>query len=150
MKSITKHTFLLMPGRWIGEGKIAFSYSPTILRFYTEWEDRFVENKPLAWQQTVEIQGQGEKNINHFTLYEIKSESFVIELENRLIHKTKGKGIIHDNILAWEFFEKDHFEGFETFEFQENGDYIFHAEYYSSDHYRTVIDGRLWKKTTNS
>jgi hypothetical protein len=48
-------------------------------------------------------------------------------------------------MIAWEFRENDlNFEGFETYHLQEDGSYTMHAEYVTSDQFRTQIDGKLW------
>jgi hypothetical protein len=69
-----------------------------------------------------------------------------MELENELLGKVKGAGVIDEKTIAWEFHGTGGLEGFEVYELQDNGDYMMHAEYSSPDQFRTIIDGRIWKK----
>ena len=71
-----------------------------------------------------------------------------MELENELLGTVKGTGVIDENTIAWEFHGTGGLEGFEVYELQDNGDYMMHAEYSSPDQFRTIIDGRIWKKNT--
>lgn len=144
-----KH-FIFEPGVWIGEGKMNFSESSTTVRFYTRWE---VEQNPYSdyplefeCKHTVEMQGGNDHVYNKLTFFDIQKESFVVVLENELVGAIEGTGVIEEKKLAWEFRDPMHFEGFEVYELQENGDYLFHAEYLSQDNVRSVIEGRIWKK----
>lgn len=141
------HEFLFHPGHWIGEGKIAFSGSPQHLHFYTRWEIEKMDDQTLTCNQQVEMQGSDELVNNRFVVSEISLSTFSVELENELIGKVKGKGVMDARTLAWEFRGKEGLEGFEVYELQDNGDYLMHAEYSSLDQFRTVIDGRIWKKS---
>lgn len=151
---IPKPAFIFSPGKWIGEGKISFSGSPEILRFFTRWEISSAEPEgvlhEITCHQVVEMQGgAAEEHIkNRFTVSQVNDNSFVLELENELIGVVQGKGIIDAKKIAWEFRGHPTFEGFEVYELQENGDYLFHAEYVSPDQFRSIIDGRIWKKAT--
>lgn len=147
-----KHTFLFSPGKWLGEGKITFSGSPDLLKFYTRWDIAPAEPEgelhEIVCLQIVEMQGATEEHIkNRFTFSQVDSVSFVLELENELIGVVQGKGLMDEKKIAWEFRGHSTFEGFEVYELQENGDYLFHAEYVSPDQFRSLIDGRIWKKT---
>ena len=68
--------------------------------------------------------------------------TFSISLENELIGKAIGKGVIDGGKIAWEIKSPDTFHGFEVYELQENGDYMLHAEYVAQDNFRTLIDGK--------
>lgn len=142
-----EHKFIFHPGLWIGEGKVTFSASPDHIRFYTKWRiEHGVEGVIACWQQ-VEIQGTDEHVFNNFRMMNITPQGFDIELENELMGKIHGKGLVDEKTVAWEFRGGPEFEGFEVYELQEDGDYMVHAEYASPDQYRTIIDGRIWKKT---
>lgn len=138
--------FIFTPGIWLGEGKITFTASPQFLKFYTKWE--IVEERPNVMKavQTVEMQGIGEQVINTFTFKDFQSTTFSVFLENDVVGKISGKGIFDEQIIAWEFSGQATFEGFEVYEQQENGDFSLHAEYGSSDQFRTVVEGLIWRK----
>jgi hypothetical protein len=141
-----KHDFLFQPSRWVGEGKITFSTSPDHLRFYTRW---IIEEGTSSFSQcvqSVEIQGGVQSLQNLFFTSNVTLTSFEIEINNELVGKVNGKGVIDDKTIAWEF-RGGPLEGFEVYELQENGDYMVHAEYSSADQFRTIIDGRIWKKS---
>lgn len=142
------HLFIFQPGTWIGEGRIAFSASPELVRFYTKWiVDQ--ENKGLITsEQQVEIQGTEPNTKTQFRFSNITPGTFAVELENENLGKVYGNGVIDPRTIAWEFHTKtEGLEGFEVYELQENGDYMLHAEYASADQFRTIIDGRIWKKS---
>jgi hypothetical protein len=141
-----KHTFILEPGHWIGEGKVTFSISTDFLRFYTRWQVTRDENGLIHAQQQVEMQGSDEAVINNFIIKKLSANTFDISLENQLLGVAVGKGVLDEKTLAWEFRDHQNFDGFEVYELQENGDYLLHAEYDSQDQFRTIIDGKIWKK----
>lgn len=144
---MSNHDFLFKPGLWVGEGKVTFSVSPERLRFYTKWTISNGENGLMLCHQQVEMEG-GESNVyNNFTISNVQSASFSIELSNDLLGIVHGKGVIDAKTIAWEFRGHPEFEGFEVYELLDNGDYSLHAEYSSVDQFRTVIDGRIWKKS---
>jgi hypothetical protein len=148
-----KQLFLFNPGNWIGQGKITFSHAPGHLRFYTKWIVHPQKKDAITADQQIEQEGGGELLINTFQLSAITESSFDITLSNALTGVVEGKGLIHEKSIAWEFrrpanfTHEIHFEGFEVYELQENGDYMLHAEYFSGDQFRTTIDGRIWKKS---
>lgn len=144
-----KHNFIFLPGIWIGEGRVTFSESPEHLRFYTKWIiEKSDEENVIHCQHQVEMQGSDENVSNKFSFFNVTPNSFAVKLENNLIGEVSGKGIIDAKTIAWEFKGSPEFEGFEVYELQEDGDYMLHAEYASSDQYRTIVDGRIWKKST--
>jgi hypothetical protein len=140
------HEFIFQPGRWIGEGRIAFSATEETIRFYTRWISEKGGPGGISCTQDVEMQGAEPATHNFFIFYNLTSTSFEISLENEIVGVVKGKGVIDDKIIAWEFHQTGGLEGFESYQLQENGDYMFHAEYSSQDQFRTIIDGRVWKK----
>lgn len=141
-----QHKFIFQSGLWIGEGKITFSTSPEHLHFYTKWTIS-VSDKISLCQQKVETQGSSDLIINDFSVTTASPSSFTIEFKNSHVGSIRGQGIIDDKTIAWEFRGSDQIEGFEVYERQENGDYMVHAEYSSTDKFRTIVDGRIWEKT---
>lgn len=138
--------FIFEPGTWLGEGKITFSASPEFIKFYTRWKIERESEHVLKAVQVVEMHAATEQLVNTFTITEVKPQSFLITLENNIIERVSGKGIRDDHTIAWEFRGDKEFEGFEVYEQQENGDFFMHAEYGSTDQYRTIIEGLIWKK----
>lgn len=145
---MTQHDFIFQPGQWIGEGKITFSSSPEHLHFYTKWMIAPPTDHHIHCQQKVETQGSDDQVLNDFKVSDASASSFRIELKNEHVGKVVGQGVIDAKTIAWEFRGNNQIEGFEVYELQDNGDYMVHAEYSSSDQFRTIIDGRIWKKST--
>lgn len=143
-----EHEFIFSAGVWIGEGKITFSASPEHVRYFTKWVVQEISEGEISAQQDVQMQGSDEIVSNHFLFNDFKTNTFLVELRNDLIGISKGNGVIDVKTIAWEFRGHSNFEGFEVYELQENGDYMVHAEYASQDQFRTIIDGRVWKKST--
>lgn len=143
------HKFIFSPGVWIGEGTISFSTSPQSIHFYTKWlNNEYHPTFGYISSQQVEMQGVEESVFNKLIITEATPTSFVMTLENNLIGKVTGKGVIDVKTIAWEYRNGKDLEGFEVYELQDNGDYLFHAEYSSTDQYRTIIDGRIWPKSS--
>lgn len=140
--------FIFTPGTWLGEGKISFSASPEFIKFYTKWE--ISEAAPLIMQarQVIQMQGIEEKTVNDYIFKDIHSDSFKVIIENEALGSAEGLGITNEKMIAWEFNKPSTFEGFETYERKENGDFFLHAEYGTNDHYRTIIEGLIWRKST--
>ena len=153
MVDVKTHSFIFQEGHWIGEGKIVFSSSPEFLKFYTRWtfpKAAVIDKREMIrCTQDVEMQTEQEHVQNHFTFSDITDGKFVIELENDLIGYVSGTGVYDEKKIAWEFRGHPNFEGFEVYEIQDNGDYMFHAEYVSPDQFRSIIDGRVWKKASD-
>lgn len=141
------HEFMFKPGVWVGEGGVTLSASPERLRFYTKWTVDSGKNHVMLCHQHVEMEG-GKSNVyNTFAISDVLPISFSIELSNELLGIVHGKGLTDKKTIAWEFRGHLEFEGFEVYELQDNGDYNLHAEYSSVDQIRTIIDGRIWKKS---
>jgi hypothetical protein len=142
------HSFIFEDGLWIGEGKITFSASPDHIRFYTRWT-RVNEIDPDShkWLQEIEMQGTDERVGNTLHFMPLTDKTFSLSLSNDIVGKAIGKGVIDAGKIAWELKNPDTFQGFEVYELQENGDYQVHAEYAAADNFRTIIDGRIWKKS---
>lgn len=98
-------------------------------------------------EQEVQIKGMNDIMHNKFIITDITSTTFMIELENAALGTIVGKGVIKEDLIAWEFRDNElEFEGFEFYEKQEDGSYLMRAEYATSDHYRTTIRGKIWEK----
>lgn len=145
------HPFIFTPAIWLGEGKIQFSGSTDVIKFYTRWIVSNADPDSILHEitavQTIEMQGESDEVIqNHFTISQSDESTFILELENDLIGVVQGTGVTDPKKIAWEFRGNSSLEGFEVYELQEAGDYLFHAEYISSDQFRSIIDGHIWKK----
>jgi len=143
---IPPHEFIFKKGIWIGEGKITFSVSPDHLHFYTKWMIDPMVTTVIRSQQLVEMEGRAENLFNQFNFSHITEKDFQIQLSSELLGSVTGKGIVDKRTIAWEFRGYPDFEGFEVYELEDNGDYMLHAEYSSTEQFRTIIDGRIWKK----
>ena len=140
-----KHLFLFKPDSWIGEGNIILNMVEEELSFYTKWNIKNSDNagKILASQE-IQIDGISENMLNNLIFFDFTSRGFNVEMENISIGKVIGNGIYDEKMIAWEIRDKN-FEGFETYYKQEDGSYLMHSEYVTSDQFRTQIDGRIWK-----
>lgn len=138
------HTFLFQPGIWIGEGDVAFSGSKDKVHFFTKWVIFEEREGEISCHQIVEIQGVEDHVNNRFTISSLDGAHFEILLENELMSCVTGKGLIDSLKIGWEFRQRDNFDGFEVYELLEGGRYKMHAEYASSDQFRTIIDGVIW------
>lgn len=140
------HDFIFKPGIWIGEGKMEFTSTPEEIRYYTKWTASPQIDSQIVLKQAVEMHGVEDQVSNHLFVSVLSPTSFVMRIENELFGNVIGKGIVDDKRIAWEFRGTSEFEGYEVYELQENGDYLIHAEYTSTDGHRTTVQGRLWKK----
>lgn len=141
-----KHTFILKPNFWIGEGNITLNMVEEDLSFYTKWQinDNELVGKIKAVQE-IQIGGISENMRNELTFFDFREKDFSVEMENMNVGKVIGKGVLDDKLVAWEFRSKElNFEGFETYYLQEDGSYVMHAEYVTEDQFRTKIEGRIW------
>lgn len=144
------HLFLFSPGRWVGAGRITFNVSKELIRFYTSWTIKEDVDGKLVCIQIVEMQGIHERVVNSFLVYDYDANKFKIDMRSEVVDLATGTGIVDEKTIAWEFHGQTGIEGFEVYELQENGDYMLHAEYASSEQFRTIIDARIWLKDDNS
>ncbi len=140
------HLFLFKPGRWVGAGRITFNVSKELIRFYTRWTIEKDKQGRLICNQVVEMQGIPEKVENRFLVYGFDETKFKIDMHSDAVGSATGTGIVDKKTIAWEFHGQAGVEGYEVYELQENGDYMLHAEYASSEQFRTIIDARIWRK----
>ncbi len=144
---MTKHAFVFVPGHWLGQGHITFPSSSESLSFYTSWEVGKEEKGEIFCTQKVQIIGVDEETVNTFTIKKESGSTFSILLENSLVGSIQGQGVYDEEILAWEFRNDPEMEGYESYHIQPNEEYAFHGEYLAPDNFRTIIEGKIWKKT---
>ncbi len=139
------HAFIFTAGVWKGSGSISFSMADDILEFTTLWTVLPSEDGNFYFSQEIAIQGLSETMRNQFTLRPLNNESFDIVLENQIIGKVMGSGLISDETIAWEFRRKDQeFEGYEIYELQEDGSYKMKAEFTAGAGLRTYVSGQIF------
>lgn len=142
-----EHAFIFTKGIWLGEGLIRFSGSSEEISFYTKWEVEEIQNGIILLNQKVEMQGIDQKTANAHIITPSDNDNFSIEISNETLDKVKGKGVCTPTIITWEFNVPDVLEGFEIFEKETDPHlYNFHAEYASTEFFKTIIDGKIWKK----
>lgn len=139
------HTFIFEPGVWEGRGKISFSMAEDQLPFKMRWTVLPKDNDQYLFSQLVEVDDFTEKMNNSFCVSSVDENGFMIELENHLVGKVEGKGVINDHVLAWEFRENEQgFEGFEIYE-KSGDDYKMRAEFSAGEGLRTYVRGIISK-----
>ena len=115
------------------------------LPFDMRWTVQPTSDGKLCFSQTVEVEDFTENMCNNFCVSEIKADAFEIQLENHLVGKVQGKGVINPNALAWEFRENEQgFEGFEIYE-KIDGGYKMRAEFTAGEGLRTFVHGTIKK-----
>lgn len=144
----TLHAFLFQPNIWLGEGKLLVTGASKEIGFYTKWIIDPLNDEKIFCRQQVELLSSQDQIVNHYCLEEITPNAFSITLSNELFGTDTGRGKIDGPLIAWEFENSTSLRGFEIYTLQENGEYLFHAEYasLSPDQFRTTIHGRIWKK----
>lgn len=139
----TQHRFLFEPGQWAGEGIITLNMVEEELKFTTKWNilgPDFTGKIPSI--QEIQILGISENMRNELDFYDFTSKNFLVDMDNANIGKVVGKGVFDEKMIAWEFRENAlNFEGFEAYHLQKDGSYRMHAEYVTSDQFRTEIKG---------
>lgn len=142
------HKFLFSQGDWLGEGTIQLNLVQEPLKFYTLWKVGDRSGEKINCEQEVEVKGLADRMLNAFDIQVDDQGSLAILLENESIGKVKGKGLWDEKVVAWEYEREKggEFEGFEVFELQPDGTYLFRSEFISQDQLRSSISGKLWKK----
>src|SRR5690349_12331024 len=98
------HPFLIEPGLWLGEGKIQLNMVAEELNFVTRWNTQTKDGEgKIESAQEIQIKGLSDVMQNAFILSAFHGEEFEIELENEALGKVKGKGLISEKMIAWEF-----------------------------------------------
>lgn len=149
---MSAHSFILSPSQWLGEGKIVLNMVEEELAFFTRWN---VSDKDpsglIECVQEIQVKGLSDIMMNQFIFTNVTPSSFTIELENQALGKIVGIGVINDKVIGWEFRMPElGFEGFEFYEKQPDNSYLMHAEYSTSDQFRTLIKGRVWQPAKSS
>jgi len=141
------HLFILKTGFWQGEGKIQLNMIEEELLFQTTWNVLEENDGKISCVQEIQIEGLSENMKNELTFFALSPSAFSVEMTNHNIEKVQGKGIIDAETIAWEFKDQEsNFEGFEVYHLEKDGGYKMHAEYVTSDQFRTKIVGRIWQK----
>ena len=143
------HQFLLTASSWLGQGKIQLNMVSEELAFFTRWNVNTADGDGrIECLQEIQVKGLSDIMHNQFLIYNLVSGEFAIDLENQALGRVTGTGLINDKVIAWEFrIEEIGFEGFELYEKQDENNYLMRAEYATSDQFRTLIQGRVWKQT---
>jgi hypothetical protein len=144
---MSTHSFILTPCQWLGEGKIVLNMVEEELSFFTRWNISTKDSTGLIeCVQEIQVKGLSDVMLNQFLFTNFTPSSFSIELENQALGKVIGAGVINDKVIGWEFRMPElGFEGFEFYEKQEDQSYLMHAEYSTTDQFRTLIKGKVWQ-----
>lgn len=144
------HEFIFEPGVWLGEGKVRLSISDEELKYFTRWNrEKSSADKTMNLSQEIEIKGLPDKMLHRFKFHPPADAEFKVELENEHFGKVLGMGFISPKKIAWEFRGSEGgVEGFEIYELQEDGSYFVHAEYVTKEDFRTLVQGKIWKKSS--
>lgn len=138
------HAFIFTPGVWEGKGTITFSMAEDILPFTMEWLVLPIEEQKIYFSQEIAIESLPERTRNHFTLWQLSPTTFEILLENQIVGKVSGSGLITPITIAWEFRRRDQeFEGYEIYELQQGGSYKVKAEFTAGEQMRTHVTGSI-------
>jgi hypothetical protein len=149
---MSTHSFILTPCQWLGEGKIVLNMVEEELSFFTRWNVSTKDSTGLIeCVQEIQVKGLSDIMMNQFLFTNFTPSSFSIELENQALGKVIGAGVINDKVIGWEFRMPElGFEGFEFYEKQEDQSYLMHAEYSTTDQFRTLIKGKVWQPAKSS
>lgn len=143
------HSFILTPGKWLGEGDVQVSIPTDPLKFYSQWLITEKDDGVITFSQDVEMTGFAEPMKNTFSISELTKSSFNIILENPVFGVVEGKGLINESNISWEFKEQGaQMEGFEIYTRVSEQEYTMRAEYVSDEHMRTIVKGKVWKKVS--
>jgi hypothetical protein len=142
-----EHAFIFKPGIWDGTGRITFSIATDVLDFVMQWTILPMDEKRIYFNQEITINSLPERMRNHFTIWHLTDSNFEIQLENQIVGKVVGSGLITPKTIAWEFRRRDQeFEGFEIYELQQDGSYKMHAEFTAGEGMRTQVFGAIFPR----
>jgi hypothetical protein len=139
--------FIFTPGIWLGEGTVSFASFEERVAFFTRWTIQESTPGEIEAFQEVELSSVEQTTRNRMRILDISKGTFAITLENDLMGKVSGKGIYDEHMVAWELRDQPGMEGYEVFKLQPDGTYQFRSEF-SSPPFRTLIEGKIWKKKT--
>ncbi|MFN0064626.1 MAG: hypothetical protein ACKVOH_00130 [Chlamydiales bacterium] len=142
---MNKHLFIFESGVWEGAGEIFFSMAEDRLPFVMSWTILPAQEEKIYFNQVIEVGDFTDKMHNNFCVFDVKEKEFIIELENHLVGRVGGKGVLNPLVLAWEFRNNDQgFEGFEIYE-RKNDGYTMRAEFTAGEGLRTYVKGSISK-----
>lgn len=145
---MTQHPFIFSPGYWEGGGQITFSMAEDILEFSMQWIVMPIEEGWIYFSQEINIKTFPEKMRNQFTVWNVTTNTFEIQLENQIVGKVVGSGLFTPQTIAWEFRRKDQdFEGFEIYELQRDLSYKMKAEFTAGGGMHTRVGGYISKRS---
>lgn len=145
------HFFIFKPGIWLGQGVVSLNMVKDQLSFSTRWIVEKEKKSQITTSQEIEIPGLSDIIKNKFYFYNITPNRFKIRLESQNLGEVVGTGILKDNLIAWEFRRPEiGFEGYEVYNLQEDNSYSLVAEYSTSENFRTKVQGKIWKKFSES
>lgn len=133
------HAFLFEKGIWLGMGTIQLGTAPSPLKMHTRWT---IDEKTI--KQEVEIIGVHEKLVNQYRIQQKTPKEFTIFLSNATVQNVEGKGLISDSAINWTFDTKE-LTGFENFDLQSDGTYLFQAEFGTIGEFCNQIEGKIWR-----
>src|ERR1700734_4063321 len=99
---MTIHHFIFAPGIWEGSGTITFNMAMDVLEFTMRWIILPIEDQKIYFHQEIDIKTFPEKMRNHFTLFQTAPTAFEIQLENQMVSKVIGSGLLTPSSIAWE------------------------------------------------
>ena len=119
------------------------------LDFAMRWTILPIEQEQIFFNQSIDIPTLAQSMKNNFALSKLAGDRFTILLQNQVIGKVVGKGVIDQEVIAWEFREPEQaFEGYEVYELQKNHSYKMHGEFSGGDGMRTYVSGLISKVHT--
>lgn len=122
-----------------------------ILNFSMSWTILPEEEGKIYFNQVIAINDIADRMRNNFCVYNMTASEFEIDLENAIVGKVIGKGVISPKVIAWEFRRRDQeFEGYEIYELQENGSYKMRAEFTAGEGLRTHVEGFIDPSSSNT
>ncbi len=141
------HQFIFEPGEWLGEGDVELSIPTEPLKYYAHWKVSHSHDGKVHVEQKVEMAGISEPMQNTLSFQDLSMDEFSVDLENPLFGKIRGKGLVSEESISWEFKQgPSEMEGFEMYEKIDAENYGLRAEYVSDEHLRTVVKGKIWRK----
>ncbi len=141
-----REPLIFTPGIWLGEGLIRLGSSSESVKFYTKWQITQTNETVIKAIQVVEMQGIEDRTTNYYTFNDFQKETFSVILENDLVGYVSGLGSQNQTMFGWEFRDSPSFEGFENYLPEDSGTLAFKAEYGSQGFFRTLIQGKIWRK----